>query len=321
VSIRKSKWKFKTSTSNSVSIDFIGGQNSSFVLTSPDGSNVTFRYLAAGAGVSAGANIGTSSSTEDNWSVGDIFMTDGFSGRGDLEVSDIEGACQIFDAGAGVIGGISGTVMALGIPTKSIPHHLARTSLIGTAVSVVRGETDSPTDARALLIMTGVNKGLNISIGVMGSYGKVWASDVEQAQIDFSPKVSDDALKIYATSRDLIYLPGSVLFNFGDHKLKPAAFDTLMALKRQLQFMKPSRISVEGHTDVIGTAFYNRGLSYRRAWSVAQWLIMMDAMNAARIAVRGFGHTRPIARDKIGNADNPEGREKNRRVEVRLYWS
>jgi hypothetical protein len=150
MSIRKSKWKFKTSTSSSVSIEFIGGQNSSFVLTSPEGSNVTFRYLAGGAGVSAGANIGATGSTEDNWSVGDIFMTDGFSGR-DLEVSDIEGACQIFDAGAGVIHGISGTVMALGIPTKSIPHHLARTSLIGMAVSLVRGETDSPTDAERFL--------------------------------------------------------------------------------------------------------------------------------------------------------------------------
>jgi outer membrane protein OmpA-like peptidoglycan-associated protein len=324
MSIRKSSWHFKTSSSTSVSAAFVGAQKSSFVLISKDGSEVTFEYAAAGAGVGKSLNkFGIGGSTIDDWSAGDIFITNGFSGH-ELEVSDIEGACQIFDAGGAAIVGFSGTVMALGIPTKHIPRHLWRTSLIGMAVGMtkaaINGDDDLPTDATALLIMAGETAG-TVGVGVMGSYGYVWAGDVKQNTITFEPPASHDLfLTTHATSKDLIYLPTDVLFGFDKSDLKPSSFDVLVTLAKQIKFMKPSRIAVEGHTDSIGTASYNYGLSYKRAWSVAQFLIADEVLSAAQISVIGLAHTRPIEPDQIGHADNPKGRAKNRRVEVRLYW-
>jgi outer membrane protein OmpA-like peptidoglycan-associated protein len=316
--IRKSSWTFSTSTSLAVSAYFVGAQKSSFVLTGDDGVDVTFNYAAAGAGVSwKTPTFGAARGTKQDWSAGDIFLNDQFfSPKDDLEVSDIEGACQVFDVGASFIGGLSGTVMALGIPTKRIPHQLWKISLIGMVTSAVTGSDVS--DARALLMMTGVNGG-SIGAGALASYGYVWAND-HVRQIKFSPQASSDDGPSRATSPDLIYLPESVLFGFDRYDLQSEAYDILASLEWHLGFLKPSRISVEGHTDDIGTGSYNRGLSYQRAWTVAKWLISRKAFDAARISVIGFGHTRPIKPNRIGKADNEQGRATNRRVEVRLYW-
>lgn len=350
---RKSKWKFKTSSGAAISFDFVGAQKSSFTLENGGGLIQKFDYAAAGAGLSVGPptkvldqkppSIGASGSTEDYWSVGSIYLTEGFS-KEELDVSDVEGLCQIFEAGASAYIGITGTFMALGIPTDRMPMQLWHNSLIGMGahylgVDKELGGDDLTNEASALLFMAGANTGPNVSAGFMDSYGYVWAGD---ASIDFSPPVSHDhELGFHATSRDLIYLPEDVLFAFDRHdfedgrdygskqrghirpeahRLKPGAMEALKALKRQLEFMKPSWISVEGHTDVIGPDDYNYTLSYRRAWAVAEWLIVNTTFTAARISVVGFGKTRPIGSNTNHNAYNPKVRAKDRRVEVRLHW-
>jgi hypothetical protein len=343
---RKSKWEFKTSSGAAVSFDFVGAQKSSFTLENPGGLLQKFDYAAAGAGKSFGPKVlnpnpvGASRSTEDFWSVGSIYLTEGFP-KHELDVSDIEGLCQIFEGGASAYIGYSGTFMALGIPTDRMPMQLWHTSLIGMGANYLGvdkklGGDDLTNEASALLFMAGKSTGSSVSVGFMDSYGYVWAGD---AGIDFSPPVSHDPeLIFHATSRDLIYLPEDVLFAFNHHdfedgrdygskrvkreahRLKPGAMEALKALKRQLEFMKPSWISVEGHTDVIGLDDYNYTLSYRRAWAVAEWLIANTTFTAARISIAGFGKTRPIGSNTSHNAYNPKVRAKNRRVEVRLHW-
>jgi hypothetical protein len=350
---RKSKWKFKTSSGAAISFDFVGAQKSSFTLENGGGFVQKFDYAAAGAGLSIGPptkvldqkppSIGASGSTEDYWSVGSIYLTEGFP-KEELDVSDVEGLCQIFEAGASAYIGITGTFMALGIPTDRMPMQLWHNSLIGMGahylgVDKELGGDGLTNEASALLFMAGANSGPNVSAGFMDSYGYVWAGD---AGIDFSPPVSHDhELVFHATSRDLIYLPEDVLFAFDHHdfedgrdygskqraparseahRLKPGAMEALQALKRQLEFMKPSWISVEGHTDVIGPDDYNYTLSYRRAWAVAEWLIANTTFTAARISIVGFGKTRPIRSNTSHNAYDPKVRAKDRRVEVRLHW-
>jgi OOP family OmpA-OmpF porin len=73
-----------------------------------------------------------------------------------------------------------------------------------------------------------------------------------------------------------------------------------------------TRISVEGHTDNVGTAAYNKQLSHDRAESVVQWLIA-HGVAAKRLTSTGFGLELPIA----PNATDA-GREKNRRVEFHI---
>lgn len=66
---------------------------------------------------------------------------------------------------------------------------------------------------------------------------------------------------------------------------------------------------IEGHTDNIGTAKYNQGLSERRAKAVMKNLVDEFGIAAKRLSYKGYGETKPIA----DNATK-EGRQRNRRV-------
>ncbi|MDE2261396.1 MAG: OmpA family protein, partial [Gammaproteobacteria bacterium] len=70
-------------------------------------------------------------------------------------------------------------------------------------------------------------------------------------------------------------------------------------------------VTIEGHTDNIGSAEYNLDLSTRRAQAVRQVLIGRFGVPAARLQAKGFGLTRPVET----NATD-QGRAHNRRVEV-----
>jgi OOP family OmpA-OmpF porin len=70
------------------------------------------------------------------------------------------------------------------------------------------------------------------------------------------------------------------------------------------------RISVEGHTDSVGTHEFNQHLSQWRADAVRAYLVSRG-IQADRIVTRGFAETRPIATN-----DTAAGHAKNRRVEI-----
>ena len=69
-------------------------------------------------------------------------------------------------------------------------------------------------------------------------------------------------------------------------------------------------VRVEGHTDSVASDDYNQKLSERRAEAVRAWLAA-KGIEPSRLQTRGFGESKPVA----DNA-TPEGRQKNRRVEV-----
>lgn len=86
-------------------------------------------------------------------------------------------------------------------------------------------------------------------------------------------------------------------------------------LKNLLKFMNENpdvRIELSGHTDNIGSEITNQDLSKRRAESTRQWLIT-NGIVASRIESIGYGESLPIQSN-----DTPEGRSKNRRVEMKV---
>jgi len=117
-----------------------------------------------------------------------------------------------------------------------------------------------------------------------------------------------------------IYLPADVLFDFDRADLRPEAGPVLERVATVLRSDPTASATIEGHTDGKGNDQYNQALSERRAQSVRLWLVSQGVNSS--MAARGFGKTRPVAANTLPNgADNPEGRQKNRRVEITFTTS
>jgi OOP family OmpA-OmpF porin len=114
---------------------------------------------------------------------------------------------------------------------------------------------------------------------------------------------------------EVIRLRG-VNFDFDRAEIRPDAaviLDEAATLLGDALSDCPSRsVSVEGHTDAVGTDAYNQGLSERRANSVLDYLAG-KGVSSSRLSAKGFGESSPIATNETG-----EGRALNRRVELRL---
>lgn len=109
-----------------------------------------------------------------------------------------------------------------------------------------------------------------------------------------------------------------LLFDFDKAELRPDAAEALGRVAEIIRQRRPRAVRIVGHTDSIGGEDYNRQLSQRRAQSVARWLAAQGGALPPMETV-GRGEAEPVAPNTTeAGADNPEGRQRNRRVEVLL---
>jgi OOP family OmpA-OmpF porin len=106
------------------------------------------------------------------------------------------------------------------------------------------------------------------------------------------------------------WILSGVNFDFGKSVVRPDAKQTLQSDIKILKENPQIRVEVQGHTDDIGTAEYNMGLSDRRAKAIKDYLIS-QGIAANRLTARGYGEDRP----RFPN-DTEANRAKNRRVEL-----
>lgn len=114
-------------------------------------------------------------------------------------------------------------------------------------------------------------------------------------------------------------LNGKLLFDSGKADLKTESLDILSKLGDILKYYSEYRIQIIGHTDSVpnnpnGKYVDNWELSQGRAYSVLKYLKNNKGMSEEKMECSGRGETDPIATN-----DTPEGREQNRRVEIRIY--
>ena len=112
------------------------------------------------------------------------------------------------------------------------------------------------------------------------------------------------------TARGLIVNMSDVLFATASYTLKPAAREKLAKISGIVLAHPGLNLKVEGHTDSVGGDEYNQELSENRANAVREYLID-QGVPASAVTAQGFGKTQPVASN-----DTPEGRQKNRRVEL-----
>ncbi|AOK61324.1 flagellar motor protein MotB [Burkholderia ubonensis] len=111
----------------------------------------------------------------------------------------------------------------------------------------------------------------------------------------------------------VVTLDSMSLFDSGKAALKP---DSTRAMVGALELIKAhpgKRILVAGHTDDVGKPDRNLKLSVDRAAAVRDWLVDASGIAPTQFAIQGYGDTRPVA-----NNATPEGRARNRRVEITL---
>lgn len=112
------------------------------------------------------------------------------------------------------------------------------------------------------------------------------------------------------TARGLIVNLPDILFDFNKDQLKPEAREKLSKVCGILAVAGQYNLSIEGHTDNVGSEEYNQKLSERRAQNVTTYLATCG-LKEDHLASRGFGKTQPITSN-----DTAEGRQQNRRVEI-----
>jgi outer membrane protein OmpA-like peptidoglycan-associated protein len=102
-----------------------------------------------------------------------------------------------------------------------------------------------------------------------------------------------------------------IYFKFARADIRPVSEPVLKEIAAVLKNNPGWKLSIVGHTDGVGNDAANLELSRRRAASVKTALVERYAIDANRLSTGGFGASEPQAKN-----DTPEGRARNRRVEL-----
>jgi outer membrane protein OmpA-like peptidoglycan-associated protein len=148
-------------------------------------------------------------------------------------------------------------------------------------------------------------------------------SDLKMQVLDLVFKVEDLAgkvvdLQMKETDTEIrIELAADVLFDFDKADLRKDARGALKQVGDIVREKAKGTVRIEGHTDSKGADAYNQKLSERRANSVRDWLVKNEGLKNVRFSTTGFGAKKPaVSNTKPDGADDPDGRQKNRRVEI-----
>ena len=152
------------------------------------------------------------------------------------------------------------------------------------------------------------------------------SQNIRKSAENLEKTLSEEGLEgdvsLLGTSSGLVIrIQAPVLYDVGGAELKPEISKVLMDLGNLLREL-PNQVVVQGHTDNVPIANPNAEyptnweLSYQRAVNVVRFLITETLVMPTRLAAEGYGEYRPIATNAT-----PEGRRKNRRVEILILYA
>lgn len=175
--------------------------------------------------------------------------------------------------------------------------------MIGAGVGAGIGALAGRDRAKGALIGAGAGA---LAGGAVGAY-----MDYQESQL--RQRLAGTGVSVTRVGNDIILnMPGNVTFDVDRAEIRPSFYEVLNSVVLVVQEYDKTIIEVMGHTDNTGSDAYNLELSRRRAAAVAAYL-KAQQVNPTRVLAQGFGEQHPIA----GN-DTPDGRQQNRRVELRL---
>ena len=113
------------------------------------------------------------------------------------------------------------------------------------------------------------------------------------------------------------------LFGFDRSEIRPQGKVALDQFAHELGDTQVDAITVEGHTDRLGSQAYNQKLSVRRAEAVKSYLVANGGVDAARISAVGMGESQPVTKAEDCRGTRPNAKlvaclQPDRRVDVEV---
>jgi len=177
----------------------------------------------------------------------------------------------------------------------------------GAAAGAVVGQVIAH-DTKGTLI----GAAIGAAIGGLGGAGVGKMMDNQERDMRAALASSEAA----AVSREgnllAVTFKGDVSFDTNSTVVRPGLYPELDRVARVMNQYPNTLIRVEGHTDSRGSNEYNMDLSNRRANAVKN-LLVQRGIAGSRIEAVAFGETMPVASN-----DTEAGRQKNRRVEIKI---
>ena len=157
-------------------------------------------------------------------------------------------------------------------------------------------------------------RGAIIGAAVGGAAGAIIGAQMDKQAKELQQNIPGATVERIGEGIAVTFASG-LLYDFDSDVVKSEAGKNLRSLAQSLEKYPGSDILIVGHTDQVGPASYNQGLSERRASAAANYLVSQGVVRS-RVSTRGMGETDPVASN-----DTEGGRARNRRVEVAIYAS
>ncbi len=157
-------------------------------------------------------------------------------------------------------------------------------------------------------------RGAIIGAAVGGATGAIIGAQMDKQARELQQNIPGATVERIGEGIAVTFESG-LLYDFDSEVVKTEARKNLRTLAESLDKYPGSDILIVGHTDQIGSASYNQGLSERRASAAANYLVTQGVARS-RVSTRGMGEADPVASNETEG-----GRARNRRVEVAIYAS
>jgi outer membrane protein OmpA-like peptidoglycan-associated protein len=162
---------------------------------------------------------------------------------------------------------------------------------------------------------TGGDRGERAAIGAAAGVlaGGAVGAYMDHQESKLREQLQGTGVSVTRAGDDLILnMPGNITFQVDQSDIRADFYDVLNSVVLVVKEFDKTNIQVSGYTDSTGSDRYNQELSERRAASVGSYFAS-QGVASGRVRTKGFGERYPV-----GDNGTPMGRERNRRVELKL---
>ncbi len=178
-------------------------------------------------------------------------------------------------------------------------------AVVGAVAGAVIGAATSSKSDRA--------KGALIGAAAGGAIGGGAGYYMDKQEAALRHQLMDSGISVVRNGNEItLVMPGNITFETAKANIQANFESTLNSLALVLEEFDKTAIQIVGHTDSTGSQSFNQTLSEQRAESV-KLALQARKIASGRIHASGLGPRAPIATN-----DTTEGRQANRRVELKL---